>query len=477
MSSKVSLSEKVIKSAASKSLKTSKACDNGRAVAPANAGKPGNRPASSGHAAPVQSKLSSYYDTTIEISNRPSTERIFIPRPLSSGAVVLEYKMPESPTRHGVETKRGVDIALHRELFETLPVKPVIPLRISAEDILGRGSLEGSIELQTLLTRSVEVSSKLTKTAMKPIVEQGKMRNGKHTVPIVERARRVYEQPIMPEPEPGTQADKIRQYQNQLLSGITTKAGPGSRAGTAPAPSKGDTTANSRPGTGTGAKERREASGMDDCLTADGRQLYNPPIALHEMCAAGMMLEGMDEQFQLPDISSFGKNESVDVSKSTEYDEMNLGATVRRTLAKEGVQEKTRAVSKYSLFAENNRYMFSDLERIVSKENDDDSDVFRNLVDTGDVFGSVDYESIGQEGGVFLELDSVESASGAVPEFYFYGNDANSNGRQRSVLGISQDVTEVSSDNDKLHSSSPETFSTVRFNIKGVLRRFIHAYI
>ena len=36
----------------------------------------------------------------------------------------------------------------------------------------------------------MELASEMNRKAMAPVVAEGRMRNGKHTVPIVERARR-----------------------------------------------------------------------------------------------------------------------------------------------------------------------------------------------------------------------------------------------------------------------------------------------
>lgn len=159
--------------------------------------------------------------------------------PLPTSPVVL-YHMPESPARRGLSPKhrsRDDDTSLHKAVFGNLPYKPVMPHRIAPDEAVAAVELLPSSEQSA----GRKVLKAATQKAVGTLEWEGYMQNGKHSVPILERARRAYlpkpaaPSPHAPSPSPGPamSADEVENEETEGASpeGTDTPSAPLGRPG------------------------------------------------------------------------------------------------------------------------------------------------------------------------------------------------------------------------------------------------------
>ena len=106
------------------------------------------------------------------------------------------YSMPECPTRRGLSPKhqsRDDETCLHKVVFQRLST-PDMPRRLEHEDINKiADDLQHTDELRgRKVLHAVRKLERITKTAEKTLITEGFTYNGQHSVPQVERARRIY---------------------------------------------------------------------------------------------------------------------------------------------------------------------------------------------------------------------------------------------------------------------------------------------
>ena len=116
----------------------------------------------------------------------------------------------------------GTNVSLHRDLFSSLPSKPLMPQRLEADDIIN-GTNSKLDHLDASLKQSLSISTPIVSSAH----NSGFFVNGKCSVPIVEKARRVYV-PKELEKRPST-ANNLKdinnkQRKNDISSPINTKS-------------------------------------------------------------------------------------------------------------------------------------------------------------------------------------------------------------------------------------------------------------
>jgi len=116
----------------------------------------------------------------------------------STGRLPIHYSPPESPIRRGLSPFNGgipSPGSLYRDFFSTLPSKPSMPTRLEPEDV-ARGIKDESID--------IERASHLQET-IEACASHGEISfsNGKCSVDIVERARRIYSQRVDSRPSTG----------------------------------------------------------------------------------------------------------------------------------------------------------------------------------------------------------------------------------------------------------------------------------
>jgi hypothetical protein len=121
---------------------------------------------------------------------RPQTapQPSFSPIPV---AAQVMYSMPESPLRRGLSPKhksRDDDTSLHKAVFGHLPQSPYGPLRLDADQALDFVDQLPSDKHTSARKLLKAVSAKAVST----LEWEGFIHDGKHSVPILERARRNY---------------------------------------------------------------------------------------------------------------------------------------------------------------------------------------------------------------------------------------------------------------------------------------------
>jgi hypothetical protein len=146
---------------------------------------------------PLTAPIESFSPTKRTSPTRPSSRQEEVRAP------PVPYDMPEFPMRRGLPVhQQGQDPtnSLHTSFFGALPNKPFMPIRISQEDVKEHlPHLEDGYDPEASKVLFESIANK----EIWKMKREGYFENGKHSVSIIERSRRVYLlDPVVTKPNP-----------------------------------------------------------------------------------------------------------------------------------------------------------------------------------------------------------------------------------------------------------------------------------